>query len=112
MSMTSFRVSIRAALLLGILSVSACAPSPTTLHYVCENGEELRAQYPTSESAVIYYGGERHQLVVAISASGARYVGTTFEWHTKGQGTGSTGLLARLNPSSPHPELVTECRQR
>lgn len=111
MNTSVLRSSLCAALLIATVGTSACSPTPTTLRYVCENGEELRAQYPTSESAVIYYGGERHQLLVAVSASGARYVDATFEWHTKGQGAGSTGLLARVIPGSMQTEPVTECRQ-
>lgn len=70
------------------------APSSTAKYdYVCESGETITVSYPDPDSAKVHYKGSTHAMQIAVSGSGARYVGNGLEWWTKGSGEGSDGLL-------------------
>lgn len=83
--------------------VAAPAPAPTShpeqvlevleLLYHCDSGQRIAAHYPDTERVHLLYQGQRYTLVIAISASGARYVGQGLQWWTKGQ-EGSLFALA------------------
>lgn len=49
-------------------------------------------------------------MTIAISASGARYVGGGLEWWTKGSGPGSAGTLFR-HVNDGTGEIVEQCVQ-
>ncbi|WP_333587286.1 MliC family protein [Phenylobacterium sp.] len=68
---------------------------PDALAYRCDNGERLRAAYPSPEVAIVQYRGELHRLTLARSASGARYTDDTRQWWTKGE---AEGTISRLKP--------------
>jgi membrane-bound inhibitor of C-type lysozyme len=72
----------------------ATQPEPSTswITYVCEDGRTLQAIYPDSDTARLRVGGNEHGLKIAVSASGARYVGGGWQWWTKGP----EGMLAPL----------------
>lgn len=87
------------------LALVACSPEPVERTtptatpgaipwkaYVCEDGRVVRASYPDRTSAQLSLDGERFQMTLARSASGARYVGPGLQWWTKGE----EGMLARL----------------
>lgn len=88
-----------------ILFLSACSSSPqdklvtktdvvTPMHnYRCESGKTIAVAYPSNNSAIVHYKDNIFNMQIAISASGARYVGGEFEWWTKGSGAGSEGTL-------------------
>jgi len=69
------------------------ASPPVTMIYTCTDGETVHAIYPDTNTAVIVLQGHTHTLHVAISASGARYIGDGWQWWTKGM---HDGMLAPL----------------
>ena len=73
----------------------AAAPAVQTspILYRCGNGRTLEATY-ADDKAIIQWGGKRHELKAAQSASGARYVGDGLQWWTKGMRDGSLSQLA------------------
>ncbi len=79
--------------------------------YQCESGRTVTASYPTTESAVVDYEGRTIQMNVAVSGSGARYVGDDMEWWTSGSGAGSEGTLFRHNTDGTSGDLVETCEQ-
>jgi membrane-bound inhibitor of C-type lysozyme len=110
-----------------ILLVSACAGSQlekediqtpvatlsmSPVHsYQCDSGETITATYPSSESATIQYQGSDHAMQIAISGSGARYVGGELEWWTKGSGPGSNGTLFHHMPDGTSGEMIELCTE-
>ncbi|KIQ96692.1 MliC family protein [Lysobacter sp. A03] len=100
-----------------VLLLSACATAPqtptgsasTTHNYRCESGQTIAASYPTTDSATVQYKGESHNMAIAVSASGSRYVGGEMEWWTKGSGTGSEGTLFRHMADSTTGEVIERC---
>ena len=69
----------------------APAANPTT--YACDDGRSLKASYPDADTAVVELGGRTHTLKIAVSASGARYVGDGLQWWTKGMTDGQLSPL-------------------
>lgn len=63
--------------------------------YACPDGSFVEARYPTTDSAEVTFGGQTIDMRIAISASGARYVGGGWQWWTKGM---SEGALSPLKP--------------
>ena len=73
---------------------AAAAPAAATLTtYVCDDGRSLKASYPDADTAVVELDGQTHTLKIAISASGARYVGDGLQWWTKGMADGQLSPL-------------------
>ena len=74
----------------------AAAPPPTAATpttYACDDGRSLKASYPDTDTAVVELDGQTHTLKIAISASGARYVGDGLQWWTKGMADGQLSPL-------------------
>lgn len=67
------------------------ASTPTT--YACDDGRSVKASYPDADTAVVELDGKTHTLKVAVSASGARYVGEGLQWWTKGMTDGQLSPL-------------------
>lgn len=89
------RCSATAAL---VLTLCACTSMPSDnthawVNYACNDGQTVQAAYPDTNTAVIKLKGETHTLHIAISGSGARYIGEGWQWWTKGM---HDGLLAPL----------------
>ena len=107
--------------LTAVLLVAACSKTPVenaqapaaqdpSVHsYVCKSGETVLAGYPSTETATIAYKDRTHDLQIAVSASGARYVGDGFEWWTKGSGAGSEATLLRHLPDGTSGEVLESC---
>lgn len=96
-----------------ILLVSACATTPkdASVHkHLCESGETIISSYPSTESASVQYKGTDYTMQIAVSGSGARYVGGGMEWWTKGSGTGSDGTLFRHNADGTTGQAVESCK--
>jgi membrane-bound inhibitor of C-type lysozyme len=95
----NIRIGLSAVLL---LTLEACAgtdhspaqAAPAWTSYTCADGRIVEATYPDSDTALIRIKGETHTLRVAISASGARYVGDGWQWWTKGMHDGMLAPLA------------------
>lgn len=110
-----------------ILLVSGCASSPqgkagvqapvsastaSAEHtYRCESGETIVAAYPTSNSARVQYRDSSYSMQIAVSASGARYVGGGLEWWTKGAGPGSEGMLLRHRTEGASGDIIESCTE-
>ena len=91
---------------------SAATPSTSTVHnYRCESGETISATYPSTDSATVQYKGSTYSMQIAVSGSGARYVGGELEWWTKGSGTGSVGTLFRHNADGTSGDSVEVCTE-
>lgn len=88
------------------LAMAACSPKsapapaavggPSTpwITYVCDDGRTFQALYPDANTARLRLGGQEHTLAIAVSGSGARYVGEGLQWWNKGD----QGFLAPLKP--------------
>ncbi|HEY9099571.1 MAG TPA: MliC family protein [Thiobacillus sp.] len=106
-----------------ILLVSACASLPrvnggdqtsvaaasTVHHYGCDSGKTIAATYPSTDSATINYKGSLYNMQIAVSASGARYIGGGLEWWTKGSGARSDGTLFRHMADGTSGEILELC---
>ena len=75
--------------------------------YRCESGETITASYLTIDSANITYKGSVYNLKIAVSASGARYVGDSLEWWIKS----SDGTLLQHNADGTSGERIELCTQ-
>ncbi len=105
------------------LLVAACATSqrqgdrpaassaavPVTHEYVCESGATIIASYPDTDSATVDYQDTTYRMQIAVSASGARYVGGGLEWWTKGSGPGSQGTLYRHSADGTSGKALESC---
>lgn len=90
----------------------AAASSPATpviYDYECESGETIMASYPNPDSARVRYQGATYRMQIAVSGSGARYVGDGLEWWTKGSNTGSQGTLFQHNADDTSGKLLASC---
>lgn len=85
--------------------------TPATRNYHCTSGETITATYPSVDSATIQYSKTIHTLQIAISGSGARYVGDGLEWWTKGTGVGAAGMLSRLRADGTSGEIIQRCKE-
>ena len=73
----------------------AGAPAAEPVRYSCADGTTVEARYPTTDTAQIVHAGKTVDMKIAMSASGARYVGGGWQWWTKGM---TDGMLAPLKP--------------
>ncbi|MBZ0070600.1 MAG: MliC family protein [Gammaproteobacteria bacterium] len=88
------------------------APATATVHdYRCESGETIAATYPSSDSATLQYKGGSYEMQIAVSGSGARYVGGELEWWTKGFGPGSEGTLFHHMADGTSGEIIEHCTE-
>jgi membrane-bound inhibitor of C-type lysozyme len=107
------------------LLISACDGSPSidkvqqaavatstsnALNYRCDSGETIAATYASTNAATVSYKGSDHKMEIAVSGSGARYVGSDLEWWTKGSGSGSEGTLFRHQADGKSGEIVESCK--
>ena len=83
----------------------------TMAHYRCESGGSIMASYPTIDSVNIQYKGSRYHLKIAVSASGARYVGGKLEWWTKGSGRGAEASLFAHREDGTSAETLEFCTE-
>lgn len=63
---------------------TAVNPDPKVTLYTCEDGRQVEAGYPDAQTAMVKVEGRPYPLKVAMSGSGARYVGYGLQWWTKG----------------------------
>ena len=83
-------------------AIDAGAPAePTFTTYACEDGRTVRAAYPDPATAIVDVDGAERTLRVAISASGARYIGEGVQWWTKGMDQ------AQLSPLAAGEDIAT-----
>lgn len=123
-------ISIRplAVLLMGVASLGACdraatepvqpvsqetpaapaAPPGPSISYACESGETVQAQYADTETAHVTYRGQTYAMRIAISGSGARYVGSGLEWWTASRNGQETATLSRIGPNDQVGTAILE----
>lgn len=108
-----------------IVFLSACGQSSTdgpasaeqssdaslSFKYQCESGKTIKVSYPTDSTAVMEYDNRRLQMEIAVSGSGARYVGERLEWWTKGSGEGASGTLFRHLEDGTSGGAIEQCAQ-
>lgn len=76
-------MKFRKLLLLTLLMAPCATFAAETFNYTC-NGKEMKASFPDTDHAVMYYEGELFLLKSAVSASGARYLGDGWQlWSAK-----------------------------
>ncbi len=93
-------------------STAAAFNTSAAQQYYCDSGETVAAIYPNSESAIIEYQGRVYKMNIAVSASGARYVGEGLEWWTKGNGSGSEASLLEQQKDDSSGEGLEYCTAR
>ncbi|MCW8936104.1 MAG: MliC family protein [Gammaproteobacteria bacterium] len=87
-------------------------PSTSTAHnYQCKSGETIVVTYPSNESATVQYKASKHNLKIAVSASGSRFVGDKLEWWTKASGPGSEGTLFSHMADGTTGEIIERCTE-
>ncbi|HLS19284.1 MAG TPA: MliC family protein [Paracoccaceae bacterium] len=64
------------------------------IRYECADGSVVKARYPAADRAEISHDGQVIEMRIAISGSGARYIGDGWEWWTKGMSEGTLTPLA------------------
>ena len=97
----------------GVPMPVAAAPSAAAAaahSYRCESGQAVAAAYPSTDAATVQYQGSRYAMQIAVSGSGARYVGGGLEWWTKGSGPGSEGTLFRHQADGTSGEILERCK--
>lgn len=107
---------------MGALALSACqrpaeAPAPAApttevaqVAYACDSGQSVTAEYPDASTARVIYKDKTHTLRLMPSASGARYVGTEYEWWTATRDGQEEGRLNRIPANAEEtPAQVERC---
>ncbi len=100
-----------------MLFLAACTSTPqdkaavqSNVHnYQCESGAMVVVVYPTTDSAMVQYQGTDYKMQIAVSASGARYVGGGYEWWTKGSKYGAEGTLFKSNADGTTGATTESC---
>ncbi len=96
-------VTKKAAALFATLALAACgdggigqsgSETVSKTSYQCDDGALVEASYPTTDTAIVVIQGKAIELNIAVSASGARYVGGGWQWWTKGMTAGMLSPLA------------------
>jgi len=80
---------------------------PLVYRYRCQSGETIVATYPTTDTATVRYKGRIYDMRIAISGSGARYVGNALVWWTKGP----EGTLFHHDTDGPSGDAIEVCAQ-
>lgn len=116
-------MSIRVSFIVVAVALAGCDTKPATngplptqtshtdtpVVYRCETGRTVEAAYRSDETVVVRYEGKMHRTQLAVSASGARYVGDGLEWWTKG--TGSEGTLFHHQTDGTTGDVLAACVQ-
>jgi membrane-bound inhibitor of C-type lysozyme len=81
--------------------IPAAAANAST--YTCDDGRAVQAAYPDADTAVLTLDRQPHRLHIALAASGARYVGDSWQWWTKGM---RQAMLAPLQPGETYASVT------
>jgi membrane-bound inhibitor of C-type lysozyme len=95
-------MNIRSSTLVAFISVLAGCSAVSTdraatlawTSYTCTDGQVVQAAYPDANTALVKIKGETHTLHIAMSGSGARYIGDNWQWWSKGMHDGMLAPLA------------------
>ncbi|PID46002.1 MAG: hypothetical protein CSB47_06380 [Proteobacteria bacterium] len=88
------------------------ASTSTKYSYQCKSGEVVVATYPSDSTSTVTYKDRTYNMSVAVSGSGARYVGEGLEWWTKGTGSGSEGMLLHHKADGTSGEVIENCTEK
>lgn len=88
--------------------VAASAPSTPAIGYACESGKTVQAQYIDTETAQVIYDGQTYAMRIAVSGSGARYVGSGLEWWAASRDGQEQATLSRIGPNDQVGTVVLE----
>ncbi|WP_205763563.1 META domain-containing protein [Pseudopontixanthobacter vadosimaris] len=94
-NVNTYRIDDTGSLILSTpsgMTITARRTSAQTV-YRCTDGTMVQASYPTTETARLTRDGRTIDMNIAVSASGARYVGGGMQWWTKGM---REGMLSPL----------------
>lgn len=108
--------------LVSTLLMSACSQEPEAIeasttvaanvhNYKCESDAKITVTYPDADSAIVNYQGNSYSMQIAVSASGARYVGGGLEWWSKETVLGSEGLLLQHLPDGTSGDRIEACTE-
>lgn len=95
----------------GAASTKQSSDVSLSFKYQCESGQTIMVSYPTDSTAVVDYDDRSLQMKIAVSGSGARYVGNGLEWWTKGTGKGASGTLLRHLEDGTSGKAIEHCTQ-
>ena len=91
-----------------LITTSAAAAPPKTIHYTCTDGRIVAATYPNQTTAILAFAGQTLTLSIAPSADGARYTGHAWQWWSKGMHDAALAPLAPAETIASAPG--TQCR--
>jgi len=87
---------------------SADTPGGSPYVYRCDSGKTITAVYPSTDTATVQYQGASYGMHIAMSGSGARYVGDGMQWWTKGP----SGMLSPLQADGSAGTIIETCSER
>ena len=82
-----------------------------TADYHCESNDTVFVIYDSTGAVSVEYQEKNYLMEVAVSASGARYVGEGLEWWVKGSGVGAEGMLLQHKPDGTSGEIIETCAE-
>jgi membrane-bound inhibitor of C-type lysozyme len=77
----------------------AAAATAPAIGYACQSGKTVQAQYIDTETVQVIYDGQTYAMRIALSGSGARYVGSGLEWWTASRNGQESATLSRIGPN-------------
>jgi membrane-bound inhibitor of C-type lysozyme len=86
----------------------AAAPTTPAIGYACESGKTVQAQYIDTETVQVIYDGQTYVMRIALSGSGARYVGSGLEWWTASRNGQENATLSRIGPNDQVGTAILE----
>ncbi len=89
-------------------SPAPAAPAAPPVSYACESGQWVTVAYPDTATARLSWRGQDYVLRTALSASGARFVGSGLEWWIASRGDTENATLRRLEPDEEVGGAVLE----
>lgn len=89
-------------------SAAPAAATAPSVSYACESGQSVAVAYPDAATAQLSYRGREYVLRTAVSASGARFVGSGLEWWIASRGGTESATLSRLGPDEAVGTAVLE----
>ncbi|WP_374512985.1 DUF4232 domain-containing protein [Brevundimonas sp.] len=89
-------------------SPEPAAPAAPPVSYACESGQWVTVAYPDTDTARLSWRGQDYVLRTALSASGARFVGSGLEWWIASRGDTENATLRRLEPDEEVGGAVLE----
>lgn len=104
------RVSICVAIPLALVSWTACDGLDHTRYmYVCKDAADVYVEYPTEDTAVLYFEGYKHHLRLEPKVERVRYRGKYYRWTVDAEREQAS--LEVSDASSQPSEAITRCER-